>query len=281
MNTRDIINIFNKYDIYTPPNKTNIKISSLGGITNTNFKVEMEEKAYVLRVPGDNPDLISREAEKYNHELIMDTEISLPFIIFDEDTGIKISEFYENLYTFTAKDMKNKKYRNDALNLLLKLHDLDLNFKNNFSPLGAYEKLALLEDRTEHEVKEIAEAVIFKLYDIGLESKPCHQDLYHANFVYKNDKTYLIDWEYSSQGDPYFDFADFIWQNELNENSEIINDIYKVIGVSNKSNEQKMKLFSILSMITWGLWAKRRAYQSSRGQETLRLAIKMYEDNFL
>ena len=280
MDTRKIINIFNEFDISSTKDESKYKISKLESITNLNHKVEVDNKTYIIRIPGENPDLINRSSEGINQELVKNIGITLPIILFEKDTGIKISEFYEDLYTFTSSDLKNKEFRDDALDLLNRLHNSDLKFQENFSPLNVFKTLAKNNEKIENESKAIGEEIIKRLIEIGLESKPCHQDLYHANFVYLKEKPYLIDWEYSSQGDPIFDYADLIWQNELEEDQDSINDIYKIIDIKDEKIKVKFELFRVLSMITWGFWAKRKSPQDNKGEEVLLLAIKRYENNF-
>ena len=280
MDTRKIINIFNEFDISSTKDESKYKISKLESITNLNHKVEVDDKKYIIRIPGDNPDLINRSSERVNQELVKNIGITLPIILFEKDTGIKISEFYEDLYTFTSSDLKNKEFRDDALDLLNRLHNSDLKFQENFSPLNVFKTLAKNNEKIENESKAIGEEIIKRLIKIGLESKPCHQDLYHANFVYLKEKPYLIDWEYSSQGDPIFDYADLIWQNELEEDQDSINDIYKIIDIKDEKIKVKFELFQVLSMITWGFWAKRKSPQGNKGEEVLLLAIKRYENIF-
>ena len=280
MDTRKIINIFNEFDISSTKDESKYKISKLESITNLNHKVEVDNKTYIIRIPGENPDLINRSSEGINQELVKNIGITLPIILFEKDTGIKISEFYEDLYTFTSSDLKNKEFRDDALDLLNRLHNSDLKFQENFSPLNVFKTLAKNNEKIENESKAIGEEIIKRLIEIGLESKPCHQDLYHANFVCLKEKPYLIDWEYSSQGDPIFDYADLIWQNELEEDQDSINDIYKIIDIKDEKIKVKFELFQVLSMITWGFWAKRKFPQGNKGDEVLVLAIKRYENNF-
>ena len=280
MDTRKIINIFNEFDISSTKDESKYKISKLESITNLNHKVEVDDKKYIIRIPGENPDLINRSSEGINQELVENIGITLPIILFEKDTGIKISEFYEDLYTFTSSDLKNKEFRDDALDLLNRFHNSDLKFQENFSPLNVFKTLAKNNEKIENESKAIGEEIIKRLIEIGLESKPCHQDLYPANFVYLKEKAYLIDWEYSSQGDPIFDYADLIWQNELEEDQDSINDIYKIIDMKHERIKVKFELFQVLSMITWGFWAKRKSPQENKGEEVLLLAIKRYENNF-
>ena len=78
MDTRDIVDIFNRFDISSIKDESKYKISTLGSITNLNYKVEIDNKKFVLRVPGENPDLINRISEGYNEKLIQSVGISLP-----------------------------------------------------------------------------------------------------------------------------------------------------------------------------------------------------------
>lgn len=134
MDTRDIVDIFNRFDISSIKDESKYKISTLGSITNLNYKVEIGDKKFVLRVPGENPDLINRISEGYNEKLIQSIGISLPLIVFEEETGLKISEYFEDLYTFKSTDMLDIKFRDDALNLLTILHNSELKLIVKLSP---------------------------------------------------------------------------------------------------------------------------------------------------
>ena len=70
MDTKKIINIFNKFDISSATDESKYKISKLESITNLNHKVEVDNKKYIIRIPGENPDLINRSSEGINQELV-------------------------------------------------------------------------------------------------------------------------------------------------------------------------------------------------------------------
>ena len=87
------------------------------------------------------------------------------------------------------------------------------------------------------------------LNEIGINNSPCHQDLYSGNFILHKDTTFLIDWEYSSMGDYYFDFADLFWQNEFDLDINLRNDALHEIGISKKDEVEKFENFEILSIV--------------------------------
>ena len=65
-NTSEVIETFLKYDISKSRDESKYEISTLDGITNTSYVVSVDNKKFVLRIPGDNPDVINRLSEKQN-----------------------------------------------------------------------------------------------------------------------------------------------------------------------------------------------------------------------
>lgn len=50
---------------------------------------------------------------------------------------------------------------------------------------------------------------------------PCHNDVWWENIIKdKNDKIWIVDWEYATMGDKHFDLAYYIESNYLNEDEE-------------------------------------------------------------
>ena len=262
-----IVDIFLKYQISTEKDTSNYLIRPMeGGITNTSFIVSVNNFTYVIRIPGNNPDVINRKAEKHNMKKAEELGITLPSIFFDEDSGIKISEYFD-IYTYSKSDFQNNTMRENALKKLKELHESNIIFQENFSPLTVFRNIADESSNLELEAKEAGEKIIVKLLDIGIESRPCHQDLYHGNFIIYKDETLLIDWEYSSMGDIYFDYADLFWQNEFDHDLDLRKKTLEEIGIQSIENKEKFEYFEMLSMITWGLWAMRRSSNSPHGKK--------------
>ena len=268
-----VVDIFLKYDISKTSDSSKYKLTELEGITNSSFLVEVDNKKFVLRIPGENPDVINRESEKHNTLLVQEEGLTLPFIVFDQESGIKISEYFE-IYTYKDTDFKDSVLRNNAFQELEKLHNSGIVFQNNFKPTEVFINIADNSNPLEKDAKEAGLMVVEKLNDIGLDEKPCHQDLYSGNFVVFKDKTFLIDWEYSSMGDSYFDYADLFWQNNFEIDKDLKNKSLDEIGISTLEELEKFEYFEILSMITWGLWAMRRSPNDNDGKMSLNKALE-------
>ena len=274
------VELFLKYGISKINDPNKYQLTPLNGITNTSLIVEVDSKKFVLRIPGDNPDVINRESEKYNTALVQEIGMTLPYIIFDAENGIKISEYFE-MYTYKDSDFRNSDLRNNAFIELMKLHNSGLEFKHNFSPMEVFKNIADESNMLEKEAKEIGEKVILKINEIGVNKAPCHQDLFPGNFIIFKDKTYLIDWEYSSMGDNYFDYADLFWQNGFDHDTGLREQSLEELGISTNEEIEKFEYFEILSMITWGLWALKRSPNDNDGKMALNKAKEQIKNKKL
>ena len=279
-NASEVIEIFFKYDISNSKDESKYEISELDGITNTSYLVNVENDKYVLRIPGNNPDVINRSAEKQNTKKAQECGLTLPYLIFDEDTGVKISKFYD-IYTYKSSDFKNENMRKEAFKKLFDLHNSGLVFEKNFSPFNVFNEIADISNSLEKEAREVGFEIVNKIKEIGINNSPCHQDLYSGNFVIYKNQTYLIDWEYSSMGDKFFDYADLFWQNDFDLDKSIRQDALKEIGIHKNDEIEKFEYFEILSMITWGLWALKRSPDDNDGKSSLLKAIKLSVDKKL
>lgn len=276
----EVIEIFLKYGISNSKDESKYEISELDGITNTSYVVDLDNEKYVLRIPGDNPDVINRKSEKQNTLKAQEYGFTLPYIIFDENTGVKISKYFD-IYTYKSSDFKNENMRKEAFKKLFDLHNSDLVFENNFSPLNVFSEIADISNSIERDAKEVGFEIIKKIKEIGINNEPCHQDLYSGNFVVYDDQTYLIDWEYSSMGDKYFDYADLFWQNEFDLDKNMRQQALSEINIQKKDEIEKFEYFEILSMITWGLWALKRSPEDNDGKNALLKAINLGTDKKL
>tara|TARA_B100001750_G_C15492446_1_gene592101 strand:+ start:523 stop:1389 length:867 start_codon:yes stop_codon:yes gene_type:complete len=281
-----LISILSDFDLIKSGQSDHLSYKLLPGITNTSYLVDLGEDKFVVRIPGLNPDLLKRSSEYHNQLLAVDLGITLPFIYFDIESGIKVSKFITGLKTFTEDDFKNKELRKKALSKLLIIHESDLIFKDNFDPLTAFKLLSSEGKGLQGKAFSVACEVVDELLNYKLESKPCHQDLYSGNFVLFNEEVYLIDWEYSSQGDPFFDYSDLFMQNNFDQYMRA--ETFTEIGIiPNKSNLRKSLLFEALSLITWGLWSigksvidkdvNKKLYYKE-GKNRVLTGIKLYEN---
>jgi len=246
--------------------KEPVKITRLkGGITNELFLVEDEKgKLYKVRIPGRKTELfIDREAEIANMRALESTGITPKIIKYDEKTQILISEFIPGKVS-KKEDFKNTQVREKAVSAIRKIHDSGIKLSNTFNvfnEIDRYKSLLkgygkkILEDYPLEEMLKTTENIRSRVEGAEVKFTPCHNDLLPENFVFRNGKVYIIDWEYSGMNDPRFDLADFITEldNLTGEEEEHILQLY--FGESWEAERERVDLYKLPSRLWWALWS--------------------------
>lgn len=110
--------------------------------------------------------------------------------------------------------------------ILRKLHISKEKMKNIFdiySKIELYEKLSKQKNalffKDYYNIKER----VYLLKDIidDIKLVPCHNDTVSENFIKnRENKMYLIDWEYVGMNDPMWDLVAYCLENNFTENEE-------------------------------------------------------------
>lgn len=241
------------------------EIEVLGGMTNKNYLVVINNKKYVLRIAGaGTTSIINRYSEKINAKEVSKIGVDKELIYFNEETGIKISEYIEKAETLNPETSKKNENLLLTSNLLRKLHTSDINFENRFNVFNEIEKYEnlitnkkLLYDKYDNYLENRKN--IFSLDKILKQNKmiikSCHNDTVPENFI-KNDKNemFLIDWEYSGMNDPMWDLAAHSLESSFSSKEESIfleNYFKKNIK---KEDILRIECYKVLQDFLWSIW---------------------------
>ncbi|MFX0548028.1 winged helix-turn-helix transcriptional regulator [Hathewaya histolytica] len=205
-----------------------IHIKPFGGMTNKNYKVDLKEKSYVLRLPGNGTSgIINRENEMINATLASKLEIDAAIRYFDKDSGIKISDFIEGAETLNGQTAKKEENMIYVTSILRKLHNSNIRMNNEFDvfkEIEEYEKLLENVNATVYDGYSNVRSNVMELKkvmdDMNITKTPCHNDTVPENFIKGKNKMHLIDWEYSGMNDPMWDIAAHCIECEFDEVSE-------------------------------------------------------------
>lgn len=252
----------------------------VGGLTNKNFKIDINDKSYILRIPGACTDvMIDRVSEEMNNKIASDLGINANCIYFDNKTGIKITEFIENARTLNHITCKTEENLLFVANVLKKIHNSEIKFKNKFDffyELEKYEKLVtdkklfnFYKDYDKEKNLFLAEFKNF-ICENPLDYKSCHNDCVCENFVSNGSRLYLIDWEYSGLNDPSWDFASYILENSLSKE-----EYEKLLGYyyGNKIPYEKIEMFKHFQDLLWSVWSIAKC---CNGEDYLEYGIDRY-----
>jgi len=239
-----------------------IVISSLsGGLTNSNFKVEVDGTPYFVRVPGESTELlaVNRDNEHHNSKAAFVAGVVRKVLYHLPEYNVMVLEFLHG--KTMSKDSLNEPGQPTRMaEAIKKLHDgprflLDFNM---FRLTEYY--LNLCHDRDikipdgyldrVSTIKNIERAMMVN----PLHTVPCNNDLLAENYIDDGKQLWLIDYEYSGNNDPTFELGNTCQEMQFS-NSQIEEVCFAYFGDVIPAMIARMKLNMIMSDVGWGLWA--------------------------
>lgn len=216
------------------------------GLTNKNTIVTLKDSRIVLREPKpENMHLFNYKNEASILGLVK--SLDAPLLYFNEETGIKVSEYIPNTEVY------QEKYLLRAAALIKQLHDLkahceiDFNITDSFNSFQTKNSLYDLSPYT-HFLSEAQEQSDFTTL--------CHNDLVQGNFLFSDNRDYLIDYEYATNNDPFFDIMSFITENDIQDSNqrEAFYEVY--FGhIPTLEDRAKLRVFELAHYVLWCQWA--------------------------
>ena len=253
-------------------------VSRLNGMTNRSYRVDQGDGLeYVVRIPGEGTEeLIDRRDEKKSTILACKLGIDAELISFDNN-GIKVMRFIPHNQSMDEATMQKDVNITRAADILRKLHRCGESTGVRFEVFDMaedYERLInrhhvrLYDDYAEvrHVIMEIKHQA-----DAEGETKkvPCHNDVLMGNWVLSRDeRLYLIDWEYAGMNDPMWDLAclsiEAAYDDEMD--AKLLLDYF---GHEVSVYEKKMFMANKLYVdYLWTLWGKTRVPYDAINMET-------------
>lgn len=206
-----------------------ISAEKMGGMTNRSYHLTMENgEDLVVRLPGEGTEvMISRTNEKISTELACELGIDSELLYFGED-GSKITRYIKNAVTMTADHLREKQHIMDVADIFHKLHNCGIDTKvpfeifemaHNYENIILKHKVKLYDDY--NNCKETVMQIKNSVDSFGISTKvPCHNDPLCENWVYGNNKMYLVDWEYAGMNDGMWDLADVSIEAAYNDQQD-------------------------------------------------------------
>lgn len=220
-----------------------------GGITNRNFKVQVDGQELVLRVGGKDTELlgIDRAAEHVASLVAADLGLAPEVVAFVEPEGYLVTRYVDG-----EVGKVDVAWVGEALR---RMHDgpaLPGRF-DSFRVVEEYRATARKHGITVPLVygrlKEIADEI--ERLRFGAPIRPCHNDLLNANFIGDGTRTWLVDWEYAGMGDPFFDLGNFAVNHELDESGET--ELLAAYGSNDSRALVLMRFMSDFREAMWGV----------------------------
>ena len=235
-----------------------------GGITNINWRIlnKDENKEYFIKVPGIGTEIfIDRKASLEANSLA--AKIGLGPMVYDylSEFGVEIYDFLNDHSTCTNSSFESLETTKKVLDGYKRFHSagklsvvksgIDL-VEDHFQQLSEF-KCDIPEDfdflkYNFYIAKE-------KLLKAGLDLVPCFHDPIAGNFLFsKSGELKMVDFEYSFQGDRYYDlavfFGEMFFTDEIED--ELLNQYF---GESDEIIKSKIYIYKAIADIKWASWA--------------------------
>src|SRR4026208_679519 len=239
-----------------------ISITSLsGGLTNSNFKVEVDGTPYFVRVPGISTELlaVNRENEYHNSKAAFVAGVGPKVLYHLPEYDVMVLEFI-NGKTMSKDSMKEPGQPTRMAEAIKKLHAgprflLDFNMfrlTEYYLSLCRERDIKIPDGYPDHmsTVQRIERAMKVR----PLDTVPCNNDLLAENYIDDGKQLWLIDYEYSGNNDPTFELGNTCQEMQFND-EQIAEVCAAYFGEANPAMIARMKLNMIMSDVGWGLWA--------------------------
>jgi thiamine kinase-like enzyme len=231
------------------------------GLTNTNYRVEVDGTPHFVRIPGAATELLAvdRGNELHNTRAAAAAGVSP-----------RVLHSLPEWDVFVLEWLRGRTMSNEALGaagmppriaeVLRRLH-AGPRFRDDFDMFRLSERyLALVDQRDiaipagyrEHlgQLPRIEAALAVR----PLPTVPCHNDLLAENYLDDGERLWLVDWEYSGNDDPAFELANTA--QELGYDDAQVEELCAAyFGEASPALLARMRLQMIMSDVGWTLWA--------------------------
>lgn len=229
-----------------------------GGITNRNFKVDVDGASYVVRIPGAGTELlgIDRGAEHAAARAAAEAGVGPEVIGFLPEHGSLITRFVDGRPIDEEAMSYPPMLQRVAFNLR-SLHGSP-SIPASFSPFRVVERYRQVAEGRGVMVPPAYGQLLERARQIEealgeFSPRLCHNDLLNANFLRAEDRIFLVDYEYAGMGDIFFDLANFSVNHSFEDAADrALLEAY--FGDATGRDLARLKLMRVMSDFREAMW---------------------------
>jgi thiamine kinase-like enzyme len=231
-----------------------------GGLTNTNYRVDVDGISYVVRIPGQSTELLSvnRQHEYHNTLAAAESGVGARIANYLPDIPVMVLEYISGPTMSSARLREPEQIARIAGSVRL-LH-AGRPFVNTFNMFRTMDFYLDIVQRHEMRIPDgymeylpIARRIEAALGVRPLPLVPCNNDLLAENFIDDGQLLRLVDYEYSGNNDPCFELGNICNENDFAPDQfEQLCAAY--FGQASTSKIARMWLYYCMSNIGWVLW---------------------------
>lgn len=235
------------------------------GITNENWLVTVDGGAlrYFAKVPGQGTEIfINRLVANEATHRAADAGFGPKVIYVADDLSLEVHEFLEGYRSCNVADMLDRDVRSNVAKAYRDLHAVPLlsqtltgfdQLRERYEQAKSYG--AHMPSDIDHMLWQCARAEA-AINAAGVDLSMCFNDAYVTNYMVDSKKNIkIIDLEYATNNDPYWDLALFGAETFL-EGTKAAREMIEIHdGTYTEAAEARMTLYYGVALTTWGFWA--------------------------
>jgi len=187
-----------------------------GGLTNTNYLVDANGERFVVRIIGDNGQVlvVDRATEEAAMRRAEAAGITPGVVLFTQPEGHMVTRYLAGTKPLTVEEFTAPGTIPRLARRLRDVHALDP-IEGVFEPYADVRRWLEIIDARGTPWPDRLGALLERVERIEQEGTPvresdfvlCHNDPYHLNFLDDGSRLWMIDWEYAGMGDRMYDLA--------------------------------------------------------------------------
>ena len=244
-----------------------IRVSPIAaGLTNQNFRVEVDGRPFFVRLPGASTDLLAvvRANELYNTRAAAEARVGPRVVAVDAESGAFALEWID------GRTMSNAAFSEPGTpariaEALRRLH-AGPRFQDDFDMFRLTERYLRVVDTRSVRIPDGYRDALPRvaLIEDALAARPvqivpCHNDLLAENYLDDGERLWIVDYEYSGNNDPTFELGNTAQELQFGDaRQEELCAAY--FGPERFAREgpallARMRLQMVMSDVGWTLWA--------------------------
>jgi thiamine kinase-like enzyme len=233
-----------------------------GGITNRNFRVDVGDESFVVRLIGRDTDLlgIDREAEHRAARAAHDAGVAPEVCAFLPELGALVTRFVE-ADPLPPEDLEDPDTMAAVVDSVRAIHTMTPipSVFDAFRVVRDYRSVAeargVAIPPAYRDALAVADRIDVALSERPMPRRPCHDDLLNANFLRTPDRVVIVDYEYAGMGDLFFDLGNLSVNNGISEAAQehLLSCYFGRVTPANLARLMLMRVMSDFREAMWGV----------------------------
>jgi thiamine kinase-like enzyme len=231
-----------------------------GGITNRNYCVWVNSEPFFVRLAGEETQAlgIDRDYERAAVEVAASVGVGPRVVAFLPEQGCLVTEWIEGT-PVPPEDLREHTMLDRLVRSMRAFHNCP-EIPGTFSPFRVVELYRESAQSRDVKVPEVywwllerAREVEKVLQQDPTPVRPCHNDLLNANFLLRDDRVMIVDYEYAGMGDVFFDLGNLSVNNDFDEDTDLaLLELY--FGAVTPQRVARLKLMRLMSDFREAMW---------------------------